>query len=134
MYRDLIKYPPILLLKEHKELKNRHSNNFPKEKWPRIYMSEVYVTTENRLTTVWKFLTKSKTLGELFVKYYGYLPKTIKGEFFAKQYEFYEAHKGRKLTDEEYEEYKRLMKKYSFKRISKDIINKKMKELFGREI
>jgi len=131
IYEILLLHPPKLLLQEHNELIRRHEDEIPRRKWHDIYLSQVYISKDQRISTVWKLYIISQTLVELVAEKYGILPGTWKEYIFRKQYEFYKKHVGTRLTEEDYNEYLEIKKTYSYRNLNKEWINRKLEEYFS---
>lgn len=107
-----------LLIHVHKE-KQLHEG-FP---------TRVHLSKEDRITAFWEIHFTRPDLVDLIHDEYGMLPSTWKARRLERLYETYVKYRGRRLTDEEIQEVRKV-KEENPPKITAEWISKKMQELF----
>jgi hypothetical protein len=131
--RYIEKVPPRLLFNEYNELIRRHSHEVDPDLWPTIHISEENVAKNGRITAIWRFATTKQKLVNILAEQYGMPHGTWKEHIFKIHYKFYKEYVGRPMTAKEYEKCMEIKKKYSYKKMSKEWIYRKLKEYFDEE-
>jgi len=117
--------PPRPLHQELALLETSH----PEKEWPEEHPTRVHVSTGHRVTSFWEIHTLRSDLIDIIHDEYGMLPGTWKAERFERLYEVYTKYRGRKLTDEEIQDIRKI-KEENPPDISAAWVSEKTQKLF----
>jgi len=122
--------PPVLLEKERDELIKRHIREISPWLWPNILPTNLIVRTDYRIRVNWIFTVSRARIVDLLYNRYGFIKGSWKYIAAQQRYDFYIKHRGRKLREEQINEFNEIRNKYPYK-ISRNWMKKRFKELFG---
>ena len=104
-------------------------HNHKQEQWPSRFPTRVHLSKRDRITAFWEIHFTSPELIDLIHDEYGMLPGTWKAKRFENLYEAYRKYRGRRLTDEEILNVKKVIEENPSK-ITAEWISKKIQEMF----
>jgi len=116
---------PRLLHQEENLLIHNHKQ----EQWPSRFPTRVHLSKRGRITAFWEIHFNRSEIIDLIHDEYGMLPGTWKAKRFENLYEAYRKYRGRKLTEEEIQEIRKV-KEENPPKVSAEWISEKMQELF----
>jgi len=97
--------------------------------WPGGYPTRIHLSKKDRITAFWEIHLTRPDLIDLIHDEYGMLPGTWKVRRFENLYDAYRKFRGRKLTDEEIREIRKIKEENQHK-ISVEWVSEKVQELF----
>jgi len=125
LLNNIIKNPPLLFNQELFILSSTHK----KKGWPEGHPTKIHLSKKGRITAFWEIHFTRPNLIDLIHDEYGMLPGTWKARRFEKLYEAYRKFRGRRLTDDEILEIRRV-KDENPPEISVEWVSEKVQELF----
>jgi len=125
LLNNINKNPPISFNREVLLLSSTHKA----KDWPEGYPTKIHYSKEGRITAFWEIHITRPDLIDLIHDEYGMLPGTWKARRFENLYEAYKKFRGRKLTDEEILEIRKINEENP-PEISVEWVSEKVRELF----
>ncbi len=128
---DVIRENTPRLLHQEVALLNRiHGKQLGGKSIASIYAMKIRLTEDNRFTVTWRAYIREPSAIDLIVKEYGMLPGTWKEWRLKKQYEIYQKHGEKTLSNEELQRIRRQLSLIP-ERITQEWIEKKLKEFWS---